>query len=228
VVVVHHDVTLDRTTNATGPIAARTAAELASVDAGCRFVPPARAASPVGVVPDGGAWTSGTTAIPTLEEVLRRYPTARVIVEMKVNSAAMGRAVADQVRRSGATARVCAAGFGLQSLQAVREALPELATSASQEETRLALYRSWVRLPVRRAPYGGYQVPEVAGPQRVVSPRFVRHAHDIGLRVQVWTVDDPEDMQRLLVWGVDGLITNRPDLAVRARDAFVARRGTGA
>jgi glycerophosphoryl diester phosphodiesterase len=108
----------------------------------------------------------------------------------------------------------------------VREALPELATSASQEETRLALYRSWVRLPARRAPYGGHQVPEVAGPQRVVSPRFVRHAHDVGLRVQVWTVDDPEDMQRLLEWGVDGLITNRPDLAVRARDAFVARGPT--
>jgi glycerophosphoryl diester phosphodiesterase len=176
------------------------------------------------VVPDGDAWAAGTTAIPALEDVLRRYPTARVIVEMKVNSDAMGRAVAEQVRRSGATGRVCAAGFGRQSLRAVREALPELATSASQEETRLALYRSWVRLPVRRAPYGGYQVPEVAGPQRVVSPRFVRHAHGIGLRVQVWTVDDPEDMQRLFGWGVDGLITNRPDLAVLERDRFIARR----
>jgi glycerophosphoryl diester phosphodiesterase len=72
--------------------------------------------------------------------------------------------------------------------------------------------------PVRRPPFGGYQVPEHAGAFRVVSPRFVRHAHAAGLRVQVWTVDQEPDMVRLLAWGVDALISNRPDLAVRVRD----------
>ena len=47
-----------------------------------------------------------------------------------------------------------------------------------------------------------------------------------GLPVQVWTVDDESDMRRLLEWGVDGLISNRPDVAVRARDEFLARRQT--
>jgi glycerophosphoryl diester phosphodiesterase len=68
-----------------------------------------------------------------------------------------------------------------------------------------------------------YQVPERAGMIRVVSPRFIRHAHRAGLAVQVWTVDEQADMERLLAWGVDGLISNRPDLAVRVRDAFVQR-----
>ena len=72
--------------------------------------------------------------------------------------------------------------------------------------------------------YGGYQVPETAGTIRVVSPTFVEHAHDAGLEVQVWTVDDAADMDRLLEWGVDALISNRPDLAVSVRDRFMSVR----
>ena len=64
------------------------------------------------------------------------------------------------------------------------------------------------------AGYGGYQVPEVAGTTRVLSPRFVQYAHDAGLGVQVWTVDTVEDARRLIGWGVDGLITDRPDVLV--------------
>jgi glycerophosphoryl diester phosphodiesterase len=57
-------------------------------------------------------------------------------------------------------------------------------------------------------------VPELAGSTRVISRRFVDDAHEAGLGVQVWTVDTVEDAQRLIGWGVDGLITDRPDLLV--------------
>jgi len=93
-----------------------------------------------------------------------------------------------------------------------------MACSASHAEVRLAVYRTWAGWPVRRARYGGYQVPELTGLLRIVSPRFIRCAHGAGLKVQVWTVDEEADMRRLLAWGVDGLISNRPDLAVRVRD----------
>jgi glycerophosphoryl diester phosphodiesterase len=211
--VVHHDATLERTTSATGSLALRTAAELAAVDAGHHF------ADTGGAFPFRGL---GIGIVP-LREVLRRYRDAPIIVEMKVDAPEMGRAVAADVRAAGAADRVCAAGFGLRSLQAARLALPEMATSASQPEARLALYRSWAGWPVRRVAYGGYQVPEFAGRLRVVSPRFIRHAHGAGLTVQVWTVDEQADMERLLRWGVDALISNRPDLAVRTRDAFLGR-----
>ena len=60
--------------------------------------------------------------------------------------------------------------------------------------------------------YAGYQIPEMAGRTRVVSRRFVQDAHAAGLGVQVWTVDDAADAWRLLEWGVDALITDRPDI----------------
>jgi glycerophosphoryl diester phosphodiesterase len=194
VVVVHHDKTLERTTRGSGPLSARTAAELAVLN------------------------------VPTLGEVLRRYPTARVIVEMKEDRALLGEAVAREVAAAEAVNRVCAAGFGANAVCAVRTALPEVATSASQAEVRRALHRTWIRWPARSCAWQGYQVPERAGRLRVVSPRFVRYAHDAGLRVQVWTVDTEEDMVRLLDWGVDALISNRPDLAVRVRDAWMSAR----
>ena len=86
--------------------------------------------------------------------------------------------------------------------------------------TRNSGARSWIGWRVRHPDYGGYQVPERVGRMRIVSRRFVRHAHASGLKVQVWTVDDEADMRRLLSWGVDGLISNRPDVAVRVRNAI--------
>jgi len=208
VVVVHHDETLDRTTDGAGPVARRTAAELAAVDAGYRFQR------------DGRFEFRGLhVGVPTLREVLQRYPDVPIIIEMKVNSAEMGDALAAEVRRADAVDRVCAAGFGARAIRAARAALPQMSSSACAPEVRIALYRSWINWPVRRVDYGGYQVPEVSGGHRIVSKRFVKHAHAAGLRVQVWTVDDRADMDRLLSWGVDALISNCPDVAVAARDA---------
>ena len=208
--VVVHDATLDRTTNATGPVAARTAAELARVDAGWRFD------GPRGDFPFRGQGLG----IPALRDVLLRHRGVPIIIEMKIDSEAMATRVAGDIVAAGAEEHVCAAGYGTTSASAVRRALPQVASSATHAEVRLAVYRSWGGWPVRRPPFGGYQVPEHAGRIRIVSPRFIRHAHAAGLEVQVWTVDAEDDMERLLGWGADALISNRPDLAVTVRDAF--------
>jgi glycerophosphoryl diester phosphodiesterase len=211
VVVVCHDDTLERTTNGTGLLRARRAADLARIDAGYRFT------NAQGAFPFRGRGVG----IPTLEEVLRRYTDMFLIIEMKDDTVAMGQAVADAVRAAGAVDRVCAAGYGQIALDAARAALPDMATSASLREARWAVYRSLAWWPVRRAAYDAFQVPESAGAIRIVSPRFIRHVHAAGRRLQVWTVDEEADMRRLLEWGVDGLISNRPDLAVRVRDEFI-------
>ena len=210
-VIVHHDKTLDRTTNASGPVAARTADELARIDAGYRF-------TRGGEFPFRGRGLG----VPTLEEVLRRYQGVPTIIEMKVNTEAMGRAVADVIHRAEAADHVCVAGYGPRSARAARVACAGASASACHPEVRRAVYRSIFRWPVRVALYHVYQVPEHAQLTRIVTPRFVRHAHEAGVKVHVWTVDKETDMRRLLEWGVDGLISNRPDLAVRVRNEFLA------
>jgi glycerophosphoryl diester phosphodiesterase len=203
VVVVHHDATVDRTTGHRGAVAALDARELAQLDAGYRFCRQ-------GAYP----FRAQGIGVPTLDEVLRRYRDCRVIVEMKVDSAEFAAAVVDVVRSADAVDRVCLGAFGRRALKAARAIQPALATSAAREEVRWALYRSWFRWPARRPPYAGYQVPERAEATRIVSPAFIRHSHAAGLGVQVWTVDTEADARRLLGWGVDGLISDRPDLIV--------------
>jgi glycerophosphoryl diester phosphodiesterase len=206
VIVIHHDATLDRTTNRSGPLAALTADELARVDAGFRFSP------------DGGGtfpFRGQGIGIPTLREVLRRYRDKWLIIELKDNDPELARRTIDEVRAADAIGRVALGSFGTRALRAARAYEPALVTGAGQEETRLALYLSWIRCRAPRRPYDAFQVPEWAGATHVVSPRFVKYAHDAGVAVQVWTVDQEHDMRRLLSWGVDGIISDRPDVAVR-------------
>ena len=203
VVVVHHDATLERTTNLSGAIAERTADELAQADAGHHF-------RRGGELPFRGRGIG----VPALADVLARYRDARVIVELKANRPELARAVVADVRAARAVDRVCLGAFGRRVLRTARALEPAIATSAAREEVRWALYRSWVRWPVSRVAYGGYQVPEWSGRTRVLSPRFIEAAHGAGLAVQVWTVDSEADARRLLGWGADALITDRPDTIV--------------
>jgi glycerophosphoryl diester phosphodiesterase len=205
VAVVHHDAFLDRTTNRRGPIDAFAASELEGIDAGWAFTgaPDGRAAHPFRGLGIG---------VPTLATVLNRYRDCRIIVELKLDHVDLASAVVAAVRRADAVERVCIGSFAQRVLGHVSAMAPELATSASREEVRWALYRSWIGLPPRRPRYQGFQVPEWSGRTRVVSRRFVACARRAGLPVQVWTVNTPEEGIRLLGWGVDALITDRPDV----------------
>jgi glycerophosphoryl diester phosphodiesterase len=195
IVVVHHDRTLDRTTRAQGPLNARTAVELAAV------------------------------GVPALRDVLARYPHTGIIIELKEPGAELALAVVDEVRAARAADRVCLGSFSLSALRAVRAAAPEVPTSGARFEVRMALYKSWCGLSPGRVPYQAFQVPEASGTTRVISPRFVRLAHKAGIAVHVWTVDAPDDIRRLLDWGVDGIISDRPDVAAQvAHDWTHARR----
>jgi glycerophosphoryl diester phosphodiesterase len=236
VVVVHHDPMLERTTNASGAIRLKTAEELAAIDAGYRFVPtvdlPPRSRSHGSQGGDSVSVESECVAsgfnrradfpfrgkgigVPTLREVLARYPVP-LIIELKTPEPALARATVDELRAAHAVDRVALGSFYSQGLRAARAYEPRLATGAAREETRWALYKSWVHWPVRRPAFREFQVPESSGRTRIVTPRFVQYAHRAGLPVKVWTVDAHEDVARLLSWGVDAIISDRPDVAVAA------------
>lgn len=210
--VLMHDPTLERTTGGHGPVHALSSTALAGVDATCRFVPA------------DDAWrVAAPEGVPTLRAVLGRLGPTRVIIELKDDDPRLADAVVGLVREHDAIARTCLGSFHQRMVSRVRAIAPEITTSASRPEAQRTLARSWIRWPLAMTPpYRAFQVPERAGRLHVVTPAFVRRAHRERALVQVWTVDQPADVQRLLALGVDGIISDRPDLAVPARDAFVA------
>jgi glycerophosphoryl diester phosphodiesterase len=211
VVVVHHDETLERTTGGRGRIAAHTADELAQTDAGYWFRPAAPDAETASGVEF--PYRGKGIGIPRLTEVLARYPGIPLIIELKANHAELARRTVEAIRAAGAVGRVALGSFGWRVLHAARELEPRIPTGACREEARWALYRSWLRWPLGRASYREFQVPERSGATTIISPRFIAHAHRAGFPVKVWTVNEADDIRRLIRWGVDAIISDRPDVA---------------
>jgi len=100
--------------------------------------------------------------------------------------------------------KVLVSSFRQQNMDAVRAECSEVATSATENEVRLfyVLFRlglSDLLTPV----YHSFQVPEESGGIHLLTPRFVAAAHRRGLAVQPWTINETEDLKRILALGVD-------------------------
>ena len=197
--VVIHDPTVDRTTNGSGVVAAMTLAEIQSLDAGYHFTP------------DGGRTfplRGEGLRVPTIEEVFAALPSMRLTVEVK--SAAAQTPLFRAIAQYQATQRVIAAGehdahrtlFG-----AYRGPI-----SASRQQCMPFYVMHRLRLAVlAKVRADVVQMPEFHRGRRVLTQRLVQDLHTGGVLVQVWTVNDPTDMDRLLDWGVDGILTDYPD-----------------
>jgi glycerophosphoryl diester phosphodiesterase len=200
--VVIHDETLDRTTDGTGPVRERTAAQLADLDAGFRFHDP-----------DGTPIYRGRgVRIPTLDAVLETLPGAWVNVECKTPEAAGP--VVEVVRRHRAEDRVLIAA----EYERWRRGAAGYRGPWGASRHHVLTFRVLCALPGSAGYTPGadvLQVPEKWKGFSIVTPRFIEQAHRKNIPVQVWTVDDPSDMARLLSWGVDGIQTDRPDLLAR-------------
>lgn len=152
----------------------------------------------------------------SLRDALRAFPEARFNIDVKAAGAEAPTAGA--ILAAHAADRVLITAFSEGRRRRTADAVPGVATSASVGRFLPALLASKGRLsPVVRACLRGLnavQVPEHHRGLRVVSPAMVSAMHAGGVEVHVWTVNEPDDMRRLLRWGVDGLVTDRTDLAV--------------
>lgn len=204
--VVIHDPTLDRTTNGVGLVDTHTLDELRRFDAGYRFTP------------DGGhtyPYRGQGITIPTLREILEQFPQTRINIDLKESSPARERRLWETIQEYEAYERVLVASgdLPLPIIRFRQLAAGRVATSASASEVRNFVLATVAHATRWLHPaYDALQVPEAYRGIRVVSHPLLTAAHRLGLDVHVWTVDATSDMKRLLALGVDGLMTDRPDL----------------
>ena len=208
--VVIHDATVDRTTDGSGNVADMTLAQLQALDAGYRFTR------------DGGKtfpYRGKGIHIPTIEEVLAALPAMRITAESKVATAQqpLFRAVADY----HATQRVIAAGER-NAYRTLFHAYPDPKSASLEDAMPFFIMHRFFLARFGRVRADVVQTCEFYRGRRILSARLVRDFHARGILVHVWTVNEEPDMERLLDWGVDGLVTDRPD-----RLAALLHRRTG-
>ncbi len=222
--VIHHDPALNPNTTRgpdgtwlteTGPlIRDLTLAELQCYDVGRLRPGTAYAATYASQISQDSA------RIPTLDALLRRRPGIRFNIELKLMPAYPEWTVApeDMVERvlqvvdaASAADRVAIQSFDWRAPRHVRRIRPDLAVGwlTDADAVPEAIPDAIV------AEGGGHWAPYYTQ----LTPALITHAHANGLTVIPWTVNDPADMQRLIAWGVDGLITDWPDRALTLRPA---------
>ena len=184
--VIFHDESMDRLTDHTGPFAVRDWAQLDDVR------------------------IDGREPVVRLDDLLGAWPDLRLIIDPKSDDVVTP--LIEALRRANARHRVCIGSFSGRRLRWFRTDAPGCTSCGPTEVVRLRA-ESWgilagkldadcAQVPPRQPLFGGLSIP-------VVDPAFLRAAHARGMPVQVWTVDDEAEMERLLDLGVDGIMTDR-------------------
>ena len=195
-VIVAHDPDLRRVAGINASLSDFTAAELGKIDLG------------------------HGEGFPTLTQLLEKFPEAKFNIDLKTPDAV--EPFVDVVRGLDAHHRVLATSFDETTRQRVVNLLPDVVSSASQDMVIKARIRSWFAMPLETWAVGpeivALQIPPTRYGVALVTPSMLKFAHRKGLEVHVWTINDPRQMRRLWDMGVDGIVTDRSDLAVQVRD----------
>lgn len=168
----------------------------------------------------------GEYRIPRFAELMATWPQARLNIDPKAD-AAVDPLIAE-IRAMGAIDRVCIGAFSDARIKRCRDRLgPGLCTSMGPIEVLRLVAISWglpVGAPVApcvQIPIGfDLPVPGLDVQVRVTTERLIATAAELDIDVHVWTIDDPDEMNRLIGMGVDGIMTDEP---ARLRSVLVER-----
>ena len=188
-------------TDGQGAVAQLSLATVQSFDAGFQF------AAPDGSHPHRGRGIQ----IPTLAALCQACPAAPLNIEIKQDDPAIEAAVLEVLDAHGARTRTLLAAEHHHIMVRIRAAAPEMPTSASAAE--VAEFVNRIRdgeLAGYRPPFVALQVPPSYLDIQIVTRESVRIAHDLGVEVHVWTINEAAEMERLLELGVDALMTDFP------------------
>lgn len=196
-VVICHDETVNRTTNGSGPIQDLTFEQLQALDAGSWFSP-----------------EFSKERIPALEDLLKLVSKTDLILNIelktdKVHYPGIEAQVLDLLKKYGLVEQTIISSFNFQSLTNIKALLPELATAALfKDPTKIANF--WGQM-------SDLKVNAIHPCHAYLSGEIIGEAQQRGIRVNAWTPNQPEEIERLLKLQVHGVITDFPDRAERIR-----------
>lgn len=155
------------------------------------------------------ARVSGTEPIPLLDDLLSAWPHAHINIDCKSDQAL--EPLASRLAQGDIFGRVCIGSFSDKRLSVLRSRFgSDLCTSMGPREVTKLRLGSWIRHTANFQNVYAAQVPVSQGPVKIVDRTFISAAHKADIQVHVWTIDEPEEMKRLLDLGVDGIMSDRP------------------
>ncbi|CAG0937575.1 glycerophosphoryl diester phosphodiesterase [Thermoflexales bacterium] len=204
VLILMHDQTVDRTTDGSGAIRDLTLAEIKQFDAAYDFSP------------DGGKsfpYRGQGVRVPTLEELFQTFPDKRFGIEIKqTEPIETAQRFCAAIRQYQVQDQVLVSSFRQENMDAFRQACPEAATSATEDEVKVFYLLNQLGLTRALTPhYSSFQVPEKSGGIQVLTPQFINAARERNLPIMPWTINEAADLQRLIALGVKGINTDYPD-----------------
>jgi glycerophosphoryl diester phosphodiesterase len=203
-VVVCHDADLERTTNLAGLICELSYREVARADAGYNF------AGEKG----GFTFRGQGLSVPLLRDVLAAYPRTCFVIEVKQVEPSLIVPMSEIITKTNMRRRVLIASEHQAPLSEARRMLPDVPTNFSALET-VEFFRHLATGVQGYEPAGdALQIPPQHQGLSLVTEQSVRAAHELGLEMHVWTVNEPAEILSLLRLGVDGIITDYPNRAL--------------
>ena len=200
--VAIHDETVDRTTDGNGKVSEITLEEIQSLDAAWDWNPNDENEPPL---------RGKGIRIPALQEVFEDFPDIPLIIELKTKDPAAVSQLGNLIRKHDAQDRVIAASFHQKTIRAFREQFPEILTSAGKDEITNFYILQRIGLHGTLRPFAhSFQLPEYHGNTHLLSNSMLRAMRSSGIDVHVWTINETDDLHRMLDLGVDGIITDRP------------------
>ncbi|MCP4142690.1 MAG: glycerophosphodiester phosphodiesterase [Chloroflexi bacterium] len=204
ILVLLHDESVDRTTNDSGLVEEMTLAELKKLDAAYWWS-----------VDDGASYPyrGKGLVIATLEEIFKAFPDYPVNIEIKKTERSMAQPLCNLIREYNMQDKTLIASFHDERMAEFRDICPEVATSGSRSEVKEFIILNYAFLGGIYSPVeSSLQVPERDSGILLVRPGLMRGAHKRNMQVHIWTPNSREDLQRFINMGVDGIITDRPDI----------------
>ncbi len=198
--VVIHDDTVDRTTNGQGTVANMTLKQLQKLDAGWHYQNDE----------DKYIYRSQGIRIPSLRQVLERYPRQKMIIELKSLSTKAAQKLIDVIEEFKAFEYIAIASYSHQAIDYMRSRRDWIFLVTPTEIYKSLILLNMFLEPIDPMNADIYSIPEVSMFIPVLSKRLLKEMHRREKPVFVWTINERKDMQRLIELGVDGIITDRP------------------